>query len=104
MSELLRFENGESSKSQQDEEAARSDGRGGGGSHAAASPSFLVHKTNNVNAQLYRAQSLLAMWDFLVYKGRLGRTHVLLNKKGEASLVQVLPAPISCLSYSCRVY
>jgi hypothetical protein len=79
-------------------------GEGGGGSHAAASPSFLVHNKNNVNAQLYRAPSLLAMWDFLEYKGRLERTHVLLNKKGEASLVQILPAPISCLSYSCRVY
>ncbi|MBE9501864.1 MAG: hypothetical protein IMY87_05510, partial [Chloroflexi bacterium] len=64
MSELLRFENGESSKSQEDEEAARSDGRGGGDSRAAASPSFLVHNKDNVNAQLYRAQSLLAMWDF----------------------------------------
>ena len=48
--------------------------------HNNTSPSFPVHNKDNVNAQLYRAQSLLAMWDFLEYKGRIGRTHVVLNK------------------------
>jgi len=80
------------------EEVLRSDGSrgGGGGSHAAASPSFLVHNKDNVNAQLYRAQSLLAMWDFLEYKGRIGRTYVILHKIDELSDLKIMPT--SCRS------
>ena len=51
---------------------------------------------NNVNGQFYWAHSLLALWDFLEYKGRIGRTHVILHKKDEASVVKVMPA--SCKS------
>jgi hypothetical protein len=71
-------------------------GEGGGGSHAPASPSFLVHNKDNVNAELWRARNLLALWDFQVYKGRIGRTHVILNKKGEPSVLRVMPT--SCRS------
>jgi len=79
------------------EQVVRSDGRrGGGGSHAAASPSFLVHNKNNVNAQLYRAESLLAVWEFLGYKGRIGRTHVVLSKRDEPSVLKIMPT--SCRS------
>ena len=76
---------------------ARSDGSGGGGgSRAAASPSFLVHNIDNVNAQLYWAHSLLALWDFELYKGRIGRTHVILNKKDEPLVLRIMPT--SCRS------
>ncbi|MGB5925205.1 MAG: hypothetical protein WBH01_03830 [Dehalococcoidia bacterium] len=72
------------------------DGEGGGGSHSPASPSFLVHNKDNVNARLWRARSLLALWDFEVYKGRIGRTHVILRNRGEPSVVKVMPT--SCRS------
>ena len=79
------------------DEVARSDGsRGGGGSHAAASPSFLVNNMDNVNGQLYWAKSLLTLWDFEVYKGRIGRTHVVLNKRDEPSVLKIMPT--SCRS------
>ena len=68
------------------------DGDGGGGSHSPASPSFLVHNKNNVNAQLYRTESLLALWDFLEYKGRIGRTHVVVSKIDEPSVLRIMPA------------
>jgi len=51
---------------------------------------------NNVNGELWRARNLLALWDFQVYKGRIGRTHVILNKRGEPSVLKVMPT--SCRS------
>jgi hypothetical protein len=51
---------------------------------------------NNVNGQLHWAQSLLTLWDFLEYKGRIGRTHVVLTKKGERSVVKIMAT--SCRS------
>ena len=79
------------------DEVSQSDGsRGGGGSHAAASPSFLVNNMDNVNGRLYWAQSLLALWHFKVYKGRIGRTHVVLNKRDETSVLKIMPT--SCRS------
>jgi hypothetical protein len=79
------------------EQVVRGDvGEGGGGSHSPTSPSFLVHNKNNVNAELWRAWSLLALWDFEVYKGHIGRTHVVLNKRGEPSLLKIMPT--SCRS------
>ena len=97
MRELTGVENGDRSMSGWSEEAAGSDGSGGGGgSHAAVSPSFLVLNKDNVNAQLYRAQSLLAMWDFLEYKGRIGRTYVILHKIDELSVLKIMPT--SCRS------
>ena len=89
----LRLENEVGSQSRRDEQVARSDGgEGGGGRHATASPSFLVLNKDNVNAEAYRAEGLLAMWDFLVYKGRIGRTHVLLSKRDEPSALRIMPA------------
>ena len=78
-------------------QVARSDGgRGGGGSHAAASPSFLVLNKDNVNGQLYWAQNLATMWDFLEYKGHIGSTHVILHKIDDLSVLKIMPA--SCRS------
>ncbi|OGN97832.1 MAG: hypothetical protein A2Z77_02110 [Chloroflexi bacterium RBG_13_51_36] len=57
-----------------------------------ARPSFFpCLNMNNVNAELWRAQSLLALWDFLEYKGRIGRTHVILHKVNEPSLLKIMP-------------
>jgi len=56
------------------------------------SPSFLVLNKDNVNAQLHRAIGLITMWDFLEYKGRIGRTQVVLNRKDEPSVLKVMPA------------
>ncbi len=47
---------------------------------------------DNVNGQLWRIKGLLAMWDFLGYKGRIGRTHVVLNRKDESSVLRIMPA------------
>jgi hypothetical protein len=93
MRKAVRLENGVGSKSRRNEQAARSvGGGGGGGSQAAASPSFLVHNMDNVNAQLWRVEGLLAMWDFLGYKGRVGRTHVVLSRKDEGSVLRIMAA------------
>jgi hypothetical protein len=51
---------------------------------------------NNVNGKLYWAHCLRALWDFEVYKGRIGRTHVILNKKDETSVLRIMPT--SCRS------
>jgi len=97
MRESLRLENGGGSLSRWNKQVARSDdGGGGGGSHAAASPSFLVHNKDNVNAELYRAQSLLTMWEFLEHKRRIGRTHVILHKINDLSVLKIMPT--SCRS------
>jgi hypothetical protein len=56
MRELLRLENDGGSLSRRNEQVVRSDvGEGGGGSHSPASPYFLVHNKDNVNAGLWRA-------------------------------------------------
>jgi hypothetical protein len=55
-------------------------------------PSFLVRNKDNVNAQLHRAKGLITMWDFLEYKGRIGRTQVILNRKEEPSVLKLMPA------------
>lgn len=51
---------------------------------------------NNVNGQLYWVQCLRTLWDFEVYKGRIGRTHVVLNKREEPSVLKIMPT--SCKS------
>jgi hypothetical protein len=55
-------------------------------------PFFLVHNKDNVNAQLHRAEGLITMWDFLEYKGRVGRTNVILNRRDDPSTLKVMPA------------
>ncbi len=55
-------------------------------------PSFLVRNKDNVNAQLWKAKGLITMWDFLEHKRRIGRTHVIINRKDEPSIVKVMPA------------
>jgi hypothetical protein len=59
-------------------------------------PSFLVPNNDNVNAQLYRVRGLITMWDFLEYKGRIGRTHVILSSKEDPSTLKVMP--VKCRS------
>jgi hypothetical protein len=59
-------------------------------------PSFLVRNNDNVNAQLYRARGLIIMWDFLEYKGRIGRTHVIMSCRDEPSTLKVMP--VKCRS------
>jgi hypothetical protein len=39
---------------------------------------------------------LLALWDLLEYKGRIGRTHVILRSEDDPSVVKIMPA--SCRS------
>lgn len=51
---------------------------------------------NNVNGQLCWAQCLQALWDFEVYKGRIGRTNVVLNKRDEPTVLKIMPT--SCKS------
>ena len=51
---------------------------------------------NNVNGELWRARTLLALWDFLEYKGRIGRTHLILHKMNEPSVLKIMPT--SCRS------
>ncbi len=63
---------------------------------ATPSPSFLVHNKDNVNAQLYRVRGLITMWDFLEYKGRIGRTHVILSRRDEPSTLKVMPVKCRC--------
>ena len=56
------------------------------------SPSFLVLNMDNVNAQLHRARGLITIWDFLGYKGRIGSTHVIMNRKDEPSIMKIMPS------------
>ncbi|MHA1974701.1 MAG: hypothetical protein ACTSW1_17020 [Candidatus Hodarchaeales archaeon] len=63
---------------------------------SSSPPSFLVHNIDNVNYPYSWAKGLLTMWDFLVYKGRIGRTNILLNHKLDNSLLKIVPA--SCKS------
>jgi hypothetical protein len=51
---------------------------------------------NNVNGELWRARSLLALWYFQEYKGRIGRTHVILHKRDDLYDLRIMPA--SCKS------
>ena len=69
-----------------------SGGEGGGGSHPPVPPSFLVRNVDNVNSQLWRAQGLLTMWDFLEYKGRIGMTKVIFQRKDDIRTLKVMPA------------
>ena len=47
---------------------------------------------NNVNGQLYWARNLVTVLDFLLYKGRIGRTNVVLNRKDDSSVMKIIPA------------
>jgi hypothetical protein len=71
-----------------------SQGGDGVGSSPLPPPSFLVRNKDNVNAQLHRAQGLITMWDLLVYKGRVGRTHVILNQIEDPSVLKIMPVSV----------
>lgn len=118
MSEYIRLENEGGSESRWNEQVARSEaecqsgsyvhddclgsricnGKGGEGvgSSPPSPPSFLVHNKDNVNARFWRAKGLITMWDFLEYKGRIGRMHVILNRRDEPSTLKVMP--VKCRS------
>jgi hypothetical protein len=51
---------------------------------------------NNVNGQLFWAQSLMTVLDFLEYKVHIGRTNVILNKRDDPSVLKIMPT--SCRS------
>jgi hypothetical protein len=68
----------------------------GVGFSSSTPPSFLVHNIDNVNYPYSWAKGLLTIWDFLVYKGRIDRTNILLNNKLDYSLLKIVPA--SCKS------
>ena len=111
-----RLENEVGSKSRRNEQVARSEaecqkcnnkhdaclsmqmsavsGGDGVGYSPPCPPSFLVLNKDNVNAQLHRAQGLITMWDFLVYKGRVGRTHVILNQIEDPSVLKIMPVSV----------
>lgn len=57
-------------------------------------PSFLVYKKDNVNASMYFVEGLLGYWDFLEYKGRIGRTKILLRRKDDFQALKIMPATI----------
>lgn len=71
-------------------------GVGGGAVGAACggptSPSFLVRNMNNVNAQPWEARVLLTMWDFLEYKGRIGTTNIIVQRKDAPSVLRIMAA------------
>jgi len=66
------------------------------GGEGTSPPSFLVLNKDNVNARFWRAKGLITMWDFLEHKGRIGRMHVILNRKDEPVIVKVMP--VKCRS------
>jgi len=116
MSNPFSLENEGGSKSHRNEQVARSeaecqerygceggcqnkttvgaDGGVGVVSPPSSPPSFLVPNKDNVNAQLHRAQGLITMWDFLVYKGRVGRTHVILNQIEDPLVLKIMPVSV----------
>ena len=51
---------------------------------------------NNVNGQLYWVQCLRTLWDFDVYKRRIGRINIILNKRDGHSVLKIMPT--SCKS------
>jgi hypothetical protein len=55
-------------------------------------PSFLVHNKNNVNSQLYWADGLKTMWDFRVYKVRIGKTNIIVKRIADPNTVKILQA------------
>lgn len=90
MDESLRLENESGSKSRWNEQVARSADGGAGSSP----PSFLVLNKDNVNAQFHYAQGLITMWDFLAYKGRIGRTHVALQQIDNPEVLKIMPVRV----------
>ncbi|MFC1846934.1 hypothetical protein ACFLYS_02625 [Chloroflexota bacterium] len=65
-------------------------------SSLSPSPSFLVLNKDNVNSQIYFAKGLMTVWDFLEYKGRIGRTNILLYRKDDYTSLKIMTA--SCKS------
>lgn len=72
--------------------------RGNGGGMVSPStlsttttPSFLVRNIDNVNGRYLYAKGLLTLWDFLEHKGRISKTHVIISKRNDASVLKIIP-------------
>ncbi len=115
MNGTLRLENEGGSKSRRNEQVARSEVEcqkpndmnndcinstsnicQGGDGVGSSPPLFLVRNKDNVNYQYSAAIGLITMWDFLVYKGRIGMTQIILNKKKERQTMKLMPAKGRC--------
>jgi len=68
----------------------------GAANGGATSPLFLVENEDNVNCEYPEAEDLLTMWDYLVYKGRIGKTQVVIRKKSEIKTLKIIPASMRC--------
>jgi len=77
-------------------ESADGVGMAVGAAIGGAPPSFLVRNKDNVNSQLQRVQGLITIWDFLEYKGRIGRTNVILNHKTQLQVLKIMPVKSRC--------
>ncbi|MFC1986391.1 hypothetical protein ACFLWC_05305 [Chloroflexota bacterium] len=66
------------------------------GSSPLPPPLFLVRNKDNVNYPYSAAIGLITMWDFLLYKGRIGMTQIILNKKNERKTMKLMPAKARC--------
>ncbi|GAJ02221.1 unnamed protein product, partial [marine sediment metagenome] len=109
MKEMSSLENKGGSQSRRNKQGARSEAEcqrqrgdlhegylstqtvGHNGGEGASPPSFLVYNKDNVNAQLHMARGLITMWDYLVYKGRIGTIQVVLQCKTEPSTLKIMP-------------
>lgn len=62
-------------------------------SRERSSPSpFLVPSVDNVNAELSVAGELATVWDYLEYKGRVGKTNIVLNRIDDPSRLKIVQA------------
>jgi len=52
-----------------------------GAADGCPTPSFLVPNMNNVKRQLYQAERLKTLWDFLLLKGTTERTKIIVMEK-----------------------
>jgi len=59
-------------------------------------PLFLVRNKDNVNYPYSAAIGLITMWDFLVYKGRIGMTQIILNNKADRNILKLMSAKARC--------
>ncbi len=63
-----------------------------GAASGGAPPSFLVRNMDNVNVQLWRAKGLLAVWDLLEHKRRIGMTNIVVVRKDDRKTLRIMPA------------
>ncbi|MFC1932157.1 hypothetical protein ACFLXU_00800 [Chloroflexota bacterium] len=113
VSGYIRLENEGGPKSRRNEQVARSEAEcqsgnyvfdgchskptiNANGGEGSSPPSFLVRNKDNVNVPYSAAIGLITMWDFLLYKGRIGMTQIILNKKTDKQTMKLMPAKGRC--------